>query len=63
MKLSILVDNDKEVSIVVDNASLGGATTPNLQANVMTIQECEALKKDVVDDRPSEENKALENVS
>jgi len=38
MKLSILVDNDKEISIVEDNALLGGATTPNLQANVMSIQ-------------------------
>jgi hypothetical protein len=35
----------------------------NLQANVMSIQEYKALKKDVVDDRPSEENKALGNVS
>jgi hypothetical protein len=63
MKLSILVDNNKEVSIVEDNAWLGGATTPNLQANVMSIQECEALRKDVVNDRPSEENKTLGNVS
>jgi hypothetical protein len=29
----------------------------------MSIQEHEALKKDVVDDRPSEENEALGNVS
>jgi hypothetical protein len=29
----------------------------------MSIQECEALRKDVVNDRPSEENKTLGNVS
>jgi hypothetical protein len=39
VKLSILVGNNKEVSIVEDNALLGGATTPSLQANVMSIQE------------------------
>jgi hypothetical protein len=39
VKLSILVSNDNEVSIVEGNALLGGATTPNLQANVMSIQE------------------------
>lgn len=63
MKPSILVGNDQEVAIVEDNVPPHGATTPNLQVNVMPIQEQKALGEDVVDGGSNREHKTLRNDS
>lgn len=63
MKPSILMGNDQEVSIIKDNVPPRGATTPNLQVNMVPIQEQKVLGEDAVDGGPNREHKTLRNAS
>jgi hypothetical protein len=56
LKPSILVGNNQKVSIVKNNVSPDGATTPNLQVDATSIHEHETFEENVVNNEPSKLN-------